>query len=37
MLAVGVGLGLVCRVVPHQYQAPCGVIVKVVGLFVGGT
>lgn len=37
MLAAGVALGLVCRVVPPQYQAPCSVVVKLVGLFMGTT
>jgi len=35
MLAAGVALGLVCRVVPPQYQAPCAIFAKAVGFFMG--
>lgn len=35
MLAVGVGLGVACRLIPHEYQGPCAMVVKVLGLVVG--
>jgi len=37
MLLAGVTLGLICRVVPPEYQAPCSVVVKLVGLFMGAS
>lgn len=37
LLATGVALGLVCRVVPPQYQAPCSVFVKLVAMFMGAS
>lgn len=35
MLALGVGLGLVCRLLPPEYQGPCSAVAKVVGLILG--
>ena len=35
MLTVGVGLGVLCRYVPPQYQAPCGYVTKLLGIFMG--
>ena len=35
MLAVGVGLGVLCRYVPPQYQAPCALVTKFLGIFMG--
>lgn len=35
MIAVGVGLGVACRLIPPQYQGPCAMVVKVLALVVG--
>lgn len=35
MLAVGVGLGVACRFVPPQYQAPCAYVTKLLSIFMG--
>jgi hypothetical protein len=32
---VGITLGIVCRFVPPEYQAPCTLLVKLVGVFFG--
>lgn len=35
MVVVGLGLGVVCRFVPHEYQGPCAVVTKLLAAFVG--
>lgn len=35
LFLVGVSLGVVCRVLPHEYQGPCNVVARVVGLLIG--
>lgn len=35
MVVVGVGLGVVCRFIPHEYQGPCAVVTKLLAAFVG--
>lgn len=35
MVVVGVGLGVVCRFVPHEYQGPCALVTKLLAAFVG--
>ncbi len=35
MLLLGAALGLVCRLLPPDYQGPCGLVAKLVGLFLG--
>lgn len=35
MVVVGLGLGVVCRLVPHEYQGPCAVVTKLLAAFVG--
>lgn len=37
MIGVGVGLGIVCRLVPHEYQAPCAWVTKALAAFMGVT
>lgn len=34
-VAVGIALGLVCHILPPQYQKPCSLLSKIVGLFAG--
>jgi hypothetical protein len=36
MIGVGVGLGIICRLVPPEYQGPCGVVTKIVVVIMGG-
>lgn len=35
MLLLGVGMGLLCKVLPPEYHPPCGVATKVIGLLLG--
>ena len=35
LLVLGVSLGVVCRMLPPQYQGPCNIVARIVGLLVG--
>lgn len=35
MFAAGVGLGLLCRYLPPQYQAPCAFMTGMLKIFMG--
>ena len=36
MMALGIGAGLLCRVLPIHYQGPCGIAAKLLYYLVGG-
>ena len=35
LFVVGVSLGVVCRLLPPEYQGPCNVVARIVGFALG--
>ncbi len=35
MILIGVGVGALCRLMPPEYQGPCGIAAKLLSVFLG--